>query len=523
MGTALAGSSPKFKVKQTFLIGLGFMSCMLAWAMYNFYFPRILAGQYIENVAYRVGYFTGDSRLFWANLFMTLDNIIAIFIQPYFGELSDRLESRFGRRTPFLLIGIPLAALSLFIMPFLPFLPAFWLIFIGFVTTLLLFNLAMAFYRAPVVALMPDLTPSVHRSMANVIINLMGGIGTAIGYVIAPLMGLVPAIKAATVGYTTFEGQDFVAMDMAVFWTTGGVMLIVLGLYMLLVKEVPTGKKFWHVGSHRIEFDPETLQVLAPRSATSDGAAGVTIAGERESKESKKGYSTFKELRALAKAKEKSAILALLAIFFWTAADDALGTNMSLWGGEYAMLPDFFLVSLSMVMMVFVVIFGIPGAMLSKRKGRLWSMRTGLLLFIICHAGMIVSQELIRAGYFWPGFIATALLFGVKALGGGLLGIVAITIVWQLAPKDQVGTYTGLYYLFKQAGSVIAPLAAGGILAVLTPLLGTTGVWVVLMPFCLVLSVLAYATMVKVKRGEVGDELSAEEIAELERHYDGTD
>ncbi len=502
-------AQPKFRIKQTFLIGLGFMSCMLAWAMYNFYFPRILAGQYIGEVVFRVGYFTGDKRLLYANIFMTVDNILAIFIQPYFGELSDRLESKYGRRTPFLLLGIPVAALSLFVMPFLSYLPVFWIMLLGFITILLLFNLAMAFYRAPVVALMPDLTPSVHRSMANVIINLMGGVGTAIGYVIAPLMGLIPAIKDSIVGYTTFIEQKFVVMDMAVFWTTALFMLVVLGLYMLFVKEMPTGNKLWHVGDQRIEFDSETLQIILPRVVGSEGRE-IPI-GKR-----KKSYSTFKELHVLAKAKEKSTILALIAIFFWSAADDALGTNMSLWGGEYAMLPDFFLVSLSIIMMVFVLIFGIPGALLSKKKGRLWSMRIGLLLFIICHAGIIVSQELIRAGFFLPGFIATAVLFGIKALGSGLLGIVAITVIWQLAPKDRVGTYTGLYYFFKQAGSVIAPLAAGGLLAVYTPWLGETGVWVILMPFCLVLSVLAYVAMVRVKRGEVGDELSAEEVAELE-------
>jgi MFS-type transporter involved in bile tolerance (Atg22 family) len=285
---------------------------------------------------------------------------------------------------------------------------------------------------------------------------------------------------------------------------------------MRFVKEVPTGNKLWHVGDRRIEFDSETLQIVTPRAIE-----GEVSKPEKETlTKRKKHYSTLKELHALVKAKEKSAALALLAIFFWSAADDALGTNMSLWGGEYALLPDLFLVSLSIVMMVFVVIFGIPGAMLSKKKGRLWSMRTGLVLFIICHAGIIVSQELIRAGTFWPGFITTAVLFGIKALGGGLLGIVAITIIWQMAPKDKVGTYTGLYYLAKQAGSVLAPLAAGGILAVLTPWLGTTGVWVILMPFCLVLSVLAYVAMVRVKRGEVGDELSDEEVAELERLYE---
>src|SRR6056297_998437 len=87
----------KLNVPQTFLIGLGFMSCMLAWGMYNFYIPRVLAGHYIEQQAYRVGYFQGDARLFWANFVMTIDNIAAILLQPYFGELSDRLRSKYGR------------------------------------------------------------------------------------------------------------------------------------------------------------------------------------------------------------------------------------------------------------------------------------------------------------------------------------------------------------------------------------------------------------------------------------------
>lgn len=511
-----SAAQPRFDVKQTFLIGLGFMSCMLAWGMYNFYFPRVLAGQIVNDVAFRVGYFTGDARLFWANFVMTLDNLLAIFLQPYFGELSDRLESKHGRRTPFLLIGVPVAALSLVAMPFLAYLPGYAVMLVGFISVLLIFNLAMAFYRAPVVALMPDLTPSVHRSMANVIINVMGGIGTAIGFIIPPVMGGIPAIKGAITGNTTFLEQDFFALDAAVFWSTAAFMMVVLALYMLLVKEVPTGAKFWRVGDRRIEFDSETLQVMPPRQAT----AGE---GRDAGSKPKKPYNTLKELRAIFKVKDKSAAFAFLAIFFWTAADDALGTNLSLWGAEYALLPDSFLGSLFIVMMVFVLILGLPGAMLSKRKGRLWTMRVGLLLFVACHVGIIAFQELIRAGLFLPGFIAVAICFGIKAAGGGLLAIAAITIIWQMAPKDKVGTYTGLYYVFKQTGSVLAPLAVGGLLAIFTPALGTTGTWVLLNPFCLVMSILGYLFMARVRRGEVGDELSEEEVAELERLYGGDD
>ncbi len=515
-------SQPRFNIKQTFLIGLGFMSCMLAWGMYNFYLPRILAGQYIGSVAYRVGYFTGDARLLWANTVMTLDNILAIFLQPYFGELSDRLESKYGRRTPFLMIGVPVAAIALFLMPFMPLLPTFGIIFASFIIVVFLFNLAMAFYRAPIVALMPDLTPSVHRSMANVIINIMGGIGTAIGFIIPPIMGGIPAIKNAIVGNTTFNEQNFLALDIGVFWATGGIMLVILLLYMLFVKEIPTGAKFWRAGDHSIEFDSETLQIVPPKLTASVSNPEVNTPQVKR----KKRENTLKELGAIFKKKDKSAAFALIAIFFWTVADDGMSTNLSLWGAEYALLPDAFLGSLFIVMMVLVLILGLPGAILSKRKGRLWTMRTGLLMYIISHAGIIVSQEMIRAGIFWPGFIAIVACFGLKALGGGLLAIAAITIIWQMAPKDKIGTYTGLYYVFKQTGSVLGPLVIGGLLAFFTwllPSLGATGAWIVLNPFCLVASIVGYWAMARVKRGEVGDELSDEEVKELKHLYGGDD
>lgn len=497
--------SDKLSIKNTMLIGLGFMSCMLVWGMYNFYFPRILAGHYINNVPYRVGYFTGDLRLFLANLVMTFDNIAAIFFQPYFGELSDRLKSKFGRRTPFLIIGIPIAAICMFILPFLSVLPNIFLLFFTFITIVIIFNLAMAFYRAPVVALMPDMTKSVHRSMANVIINIMGGIGTAIGYLMGPLIGKWEFVNEKTIGYTTFQAQNFIVMDMMIFYSTAILLLIILGLFLLFVHEVPTGTKFWEVSKQRIRFDAETLQILPPL--------------ENDSKKTEEHYNTFREIRAIFKVKEKSAAFMFLTIFFWSASEDAFGTNMSLWGAEYAWIPDTFLAWLSIISGIFVAILGYPGAKLSNQKGRIWTMRIGLLALAISYAGIIIFQEFVRAELFWLGFVGILFCLGIKAAGGALLGIAAITIIWQLAPKDKTGTYTGLYYVFKQTGSVLSPLIIGGILSLFTPYLGTTDVWVVLNPFCLILAIIGYMMMRHVFRGEIGDELSPDQIEELERVY----
>jgi maltose/moltooligosaccharide transporter len=90
--------------KKILLIGLGFFTVTVAWAVYNAFVP-IFLDRMIENTVF-IGFI------------MTFDNISGVLLQPYFGSLSDRTKTRFGRRMPFLMIGIPIAALALSLIPF---------------------------------------------------------------------------------------------------------------------------------------------------------------------------------------------------------------------------------------------------------------------------------------------------------------------------------------------------------------------------------------------------------------------
>ena len=486
---------PKFKILQTFLIGFGFMSCMFAWSMYNFYLPRVLAGYSRGDELIRVGIFQGDWSIFWANVIMTLDNIVAILLQPYFGDLSDRLESKYGRRTPFLIIGIPIAAISMFFMPFAIQMNSYLVLLLGFIGLVIVFNLGMALYRAPVVALMPDLTPSVHRSMANVIINIMGGIGTVIGMYLPIIVGGNATILSLTVNNATFDTQDFFTMDKGIFWSTAVIIIFILVLYLLFVREKPTGDKFWHIGDKAIKFDADTLEQVPTT----------------EKDVIKEKYNVFKEIKMIHSAPEKSAWFMFLALFFWTMSTDAFNTNLSLWWPEYMMLDDSLLGTLTIVTSASILILGYPGALLSKKKGRIWTMKFGTLCLVIGFSALIPIQELGRAGYSIIALIGVIVCMILNSFGGALIAIAAITITWQLAPNNKVGTYTGLYYLFKQLGSVISPILLGGILAVFKMLIGNTMAWIVFVPYCLIFAVLFYWTFTKVKKGEVGDSWNPEE------------
>ena len=147
----------KLDVRKTFLLGLGFFSVSLVWPLYNIYVPIFLRDFL-------------DSQ-FQINAIMTLDNLLAVFMIPFMASLSDRTQTRFGRRMPFLMVGIPLSAIAFILLPN-------YTTFLHLLIIITVLNFAMAIFRAPTVALMPDITPAPLRSRANGIINFMGGLGS---------------------------------------------------------------------------------------------------------------------------------------------------------------------------------------------------------------------------------------------------------------------------------------------------------------------------------------------------------
>jgi MFS family permease len=148
-------------MRKTWLLGFGFFSISITWALYNAFVPFFL-DSFLSSTAL-IGFM------------MTIDNYFALFLQPWIGHRSDRTASRFGRRMPYLLIGMPLAALFVVLIPF-------HTNFLTLILFMVLMNLAMSLYRSPTIALMPDLTPEAQRTKANGIINFMGGVGGIIAY-----------------------------------------------------------------------------------------------------------------------------------------------------------------------------------------------------------------------------------------------------------------------------------------------------------------------------------------------------
>ncbi len=265
----------KLDYKKTFLLGFGFLGVSVLWLLYNTYVPVFLqAGNpaFQTSGATTVGFGLGATL---AGFIMTLDNIAAFLIQPFIGVLSDRTRTRLGRRMPYILAGAPIAAIAFVLIPIavnrIPAELSGQAAQLGgplalFMVAIGLMLLAMAVFRTPIIALMPDITPSPLRSKANGVINMMGGIG-----------GLL----------ATFGGALLYRMDkLAPFVAGAFILLVAVAVVVMAIKE--------------------------PREYAT------------EKKEA--WWDTLRQVSDIPRESRRSLVLILLAIFAWFVGYNAIET-----------------------------------------------------------------------------------------------------------------------------------------------------------------------------------------------------
>ncbi len=370
--------------RHTMLIGLGFFASSLLWSLYNSFVPLILQDFIASTTA--------------VGLIMTIDNVFGVIFQPYFGARSDRTRTRFGRRMPYILVGAPLCAI---LFALIPRMPELWLLML----VIIVFNLIMSVWRAPMIALMPALTPDSLRSRANGVINLMGGLASIIAFLIG-----------GRIAHSYGRGATFLMGSV--------VMLIAVAVLFFTIKEN--------------RLDPGLLDPLkAPGETKSSGDPEPTMG--------------LKGFRALPQASRRSLFFLLLAIFFWFCAFNAVETFFTSYAtnelaqteGQAAMLLAFFSVSF--------VIFAVPSGFIADRVGRRRTIVLGLVGLIIVFIPLLFIHNL------WA--IRALLLIG--GMFWALININSLPMVLELAGRNEMGTYTGYYYFFSFSASIVSPILFG--------------------------------------------------------------
>ncbi len=402
----------KLKYGRTFLIGLAFVTCSIFWEYYNFTMPLLLKEFYTD-----MGISTSDTLI---GLVMVLDNIVAIFMLPYFGALSDRTKSKFGKRSPFLIIGVSSAIVAFSVAGFISGSRGVG-VFVGLIAVIMWFNISMAFYRSAAVSLMPDLTDPEVRPTGNAIINLMGAVSMIIGLGIRPITSMM------------FPGNNNMGRS-AGFYIVSFITALVLLIYLLTVKETPTGKKFLEIAKYNIAIDPVTLEYI----------------GEQEVEKKEPLLAGIKKIFT---DKDKSTLYMLLVVFSWFFGFNALRTFYSLFATNSLGMEEGDASMILMLSPAVMILFAVFAGKIAQKFGRKRTIFIGLIGLSACLAFMP----------FLKGQIYLMILFGTIGIFYGMININTIVILWEKAPKGMIGALTGAYYLASQLSDTLSPVFAGGI------------------------------------------------------------
>lgn len=433
----------KLNYKRTVLIGLAFLSICAFWQMYDSIIPLIL-----QNT-----FGIGETL---TGAIMAADNVLAIFLLPLFGALSDKTDTRVGRRMPFIVTGTVLAVIFLMLLP----IADRQVNVVLFIVSLFALLVSMGLYRSPAVALMPDLTPNKLRSKGNAIINLMGAVGGVYTLIMIKLL----------VGKG--DRPDY----MPLFVSVAALMVISVGILVFTISEKKIEAK---VAAEIKAYEDSTgLKVETEDTIEEE----QLLEAEKNSSDENKGKTVKMQMPPEVK---RSMAFLLTSIFLWFTAYNAVTTAFSRYTKVVWHLEGGGFADCLMVATVAAILSYVPIGNLAGRIGRKKTILVGIVLMSICYfAAIFVGQ--------YHGLVNVA--FAVIGIGWAAINVNSYPMIVEMSKGSDIGKFTGTYYTFSMAAQILTPILSGFLLENVS--------YRTLFPYAFVFSVLAFITMAQVRHGD---------------------
>ena len=442
----------KLNYKRTVLIGLAFLSICAFWQMYDSIIPLIL-----QNT-----FGIGETL---TGAIMAADNVLAIFLLPLFGALSDKADTRFGKRMPFIVTGTVLAVIFLLLLP----IADRKVNMVLFIVSLFALLVSMGLYRSPAVALMPDLTPNKLRSKGNAIINLMGAVGGVYTLIMIKLL----------VGKG--ERPDY----MPLFVSVAALMAVSVGILAITISEKKVKAK---VAQEVREYEDRTgLKVETEDTVEAEEAAA-------EGKESVKHQMPAEVKRSMG--------FLLASIFLWFTAYNAVTTAFSRYTKVVWHLEGGGFADCLMVATIAAILSYVPIGNLAGRIGRKKTILVGIVLMSGCYFAAIFANQ-------YHALINVA--FAVIGIGWAAITVNSYPMIVEMSKGSDIGKLTGTYYTFSMAAQILTPVLSGFLLEKVS--------YRTLFPYAFVFSVLAFITMMQVHHGDTRPDKKASVL----EHFDVDD
>ena len=420
----------KLNYRRTILVGLAFLSICVFWQFYDNEIPKILKNTFHLGEA-------------WTGVVMALDNVLALFLLPFFGTISDKTNSKIGKRMPYILAGTVLAVVFLILLIGVANRPGRLALFI---VILLLLLISMGIYRSPAVSLMPDLTPSPLRSKANAVINLMGTVGAIYTLIMIKVLLKEPADGSLT---------NYIPLVLSIVLC----MVVTVAVLYLTISEKKLGEKVLEENaSFGINQEPEEADMEKKQSA---------------------------DATAMPAPVKKSMIFLLLSVFLWFTAYNAVTTAFSRYVEQVWDLHNGAYADCLMVATIAAVLSYIPIGQISSHIGRKKTILIGVALMSICY---------LIGGFMGHYSFGVNILFALIGFGWASINVNSYPMVVEMSRAGDIGKFTGTYYTFSMGAQVFTPIFSGFLLEYVS--------YRTLFPYAFVFSTLAFLTMLMVHHGD---------------------
>ena len=427
----------KLNNKRTVLVGLAFLSICAFWQMYDNVIPLILRETFHMNESL-------------AGAVMALDNILALFLLPFFGTLSDRCRNqRLGRRTPFILIGTAAAVILMNLLPLLDNGYAEnggrWR-FAAFIVVLGGLLVAMGSYRSPAVALMPDVTPKPLRSRANAIINLMGAVGGMLYLGVAAV--LYPTDKVKNLVHVNYQ---------PLFLVVSAIMAAAVAVLLLTIREP------------KLSAENQALEAKHPEwNLAEDDGSGHEV---------------------LPKPVKRSLGFLLASIALWYIGYNGVTTWFTTYISE---IMGEGLGTASRCLLVATagaIVSYIPIGAVASKVGRRKTILAGCALLAACFfTGFLLTTAFSTLNF------AMYIVFALVGLAWAAINVNSLPMVVEMCRGSDIGKFTGYYYTASMAAQVVTPVLAGTLMRHVS--------YKILFPYAALFVALSFVTMCFVRHGD---------------------
>ena len=497
----------KLNYKRTILVGFAFFLICAFWQAYDATIPVILTNKF------------GMSQTA-SGVIMALDNILAVFMLPIFGALSDKCRSKKGKRTPFITIGTTIAAVLLVALAFVDNVQLQRVTDIAQIddpSTLAViyeqqadatlqtpegeqFVLGQVFSKEDFTSITSEITLASGKTTPNpdytnyVVPARQACAAVATAADPVPMYLFIGLLLALLISMSIFRSPAVALMpDVTVkplrskanavinlMGTAGGILVLVLGM-VFATSAVRNAMMNYYVYYGIIAalmlgaLAIFVLTVREPQWAKEMQAASAQL----EEEAAQEG-----EKRRLSKGEITSMLLILASVALWYIGYNAVTSKYSLYASSVLGM-DYNTTML--IAQGAAIVSYLPAGMVASKIGRKKTILGGVVML----ASAFAIAAFMRAG---SPVLLMNVLFALAGIGWATINVNSFPMVVEMCSGADIGKFTGYYYTASMAAQVITPIFSGF-------LMDQMGM-VVLFPYAAVFAGLAFVTMLFVKHGD---------------------